>query len=163
MLFQGHDLKFRAALISSSYILREIKCWCYGVRERISLKLSVLFWWSHVWSPWDVVGRAEGVRGAYIRCLNYVRHILSEVWDPKGFTIFCLHSWDSKLAPVLLDLVLCPCSSSSSSLNTGLKMLYKRSKLNYWVVRNWFLVHPQLQINNLLLTKSSWLSDLQTF
>jgi hypothetical protein len=96
-IFQGHDLKFRAALISSSYILHEVKGWCYWVRERISLKLSVLFWWSHVWSPWDVLSRGKGVRGAYIRCLNYVRHILSEVWDPKVFTIDCLYSWDSKL------------------------------------------------------------------
>ncbi len=96
-IFQGHDLKFIAALISSSYILREVKGWCYGVRERISQKLSELFWWSHVRSPWDVLGRGKGVRGAYIRCLNYVRHILSEVWDPKGLTIFCLYSWDSKL------------------------------------------------------------------
>ncbi len=75
----------------------KLKGWCYGVRERILLKLSVLFWWSHVRSPWDVFGRVKGVRGAYIRCLNYVRHRLSEVWDPKGFSIFCLYSWDSKL------------------------------------------------------------------
>lgn len=96
-IFQVHDLEFRAALIWSSYILREVKGWCYGVRERISLKLSALFWWSHVRSPSDVLGRGKGVRGAYIRCLNYVRHIISEVWDPKGFTIFCLCSWDFKI------------------------------------------------------------------
>jgi hypothetical protein len=78
-IFQVHDLEFRAALTLSSYILREVKGWCYGVRERISLKLSVLFWWSHVRSPSDVLGRGKGVRGAYIRCLNYVRHIISEV------------------------------------------------------------------------------------